>query len=189
MTVVLYFTVSAIISLLLFAVLLLLAIARKSMPLIYGSIIAFFLACILGATAFYQFSYKSYKAVTKAMRPRTGMEIYTALFGKPQYDCVKVTAYQDQVIPKVDYAILLQFETCPKELNRLLAQYKYTIEKQATTNLDAVSGMATGNDWFHPQSLGDSVWVCRYTVDTGRRELTAYISTDSTKVFYIDVLD
>ncbi len=48
---------------------------------------------------------KTYNKVTDTCKPRTGDEIYNALFDKRQTDCVKILNYQDQVIPKIDYAI------------------------------------------------------------------------------------
>src|SRR5690606_39355592 len=65
---------------------------------------------------------KTYNKVTETLSPRTGDEIYDALFDKRQTDCIKILNFQDQVVPKIDYAIWLHFETCPDELKRILSE-------------------------------------------------------------------
>ena len=101
----------------------------------------------------YQFVTKSYKKVADILKPRTDDEIYNALFGKRKFDCVNVLNKQDQVIPKIDYAIWLQFETCPEELKRILSQHEFTSEKISTSGLEVDGPSANEN------GLIQQVWV------------------------------
>ena len=73
------------------------------------------------------------------LKPRTGDEIYSALFGKTNNSCLKVLNQQDQIVPKIDYAIWLHFKTCPNELNRILQLHNFKTEKQASKDWHATS--------------------------------------------------
>jgi hypothetical protein len=144
-------------------------------------------ASLAGLTG-YKFVTKSYNKITRTLKPRTGTEIYNSLFGNPKLDCVKVLNSQDQVIPKIDYAIWLYFETCPKELNRILNLHSFSSETISTKGLE-IDGPSANEKWFEPASLGDSILVFTYKKDHYGNGQTIYSSVDSTKVFCIDVLD
>jgi hypothetical protein len=148
-------------------------------------IIAFF--ALAGWTG-YRVARKSYTTISKSFTPRTGDEIYDALFDRRKFDCVKVLNKQDQVVPKIDYAIWLEFETCPEELKRILSQHEFVSEKISTTGLEA-DGPSANEKWFNPSGLGDSILVFRYKKDEYGNGQTIYSSLDSTKAFCIDILD
>jgi len=128
---------------------------------------------------------KSYHKLVAVTRPRTGAEIYTALFGRPQAACVQVLHQQDQVVPKIDYAIWLQFETCPKEVKRILGLHHFARQKQATAGWNT-SGPAAHDNWFKPESLGGSILVFTYRRNNYGSGQTLYSSVDSTRVFCVD---
>ncbi len=133
--------------------------------------------------------YKVIVRVQHAFTPRTGMQIYTALLGKPEYDCVKVINQQDQVIPKIDYAIWLYFETCPKELSRVLARHSYTVKPYFLTHTHSDDTSSYVN-WFQPDLLqGDSARIFEWRSEDQRNISTLYVSWDSTKVYCQDILD
>jgi hypothetical protein len=67
-----------------------------------------------------KFAEKTSAKITQMSSPRTGEAIYEALFDKSPFDCVKIVNFQDQIVPKMDEAIWLRFETCPNELKRIL---------------------------------------------------------------------
>lgn len=123
--------------------------------------------------------------LVNALKPRTGSEVYAALFGSKQATCVKVLHCQDQVVPKIDYAIWLQFETCPQELKRLLALHNFTGQKQAGAGWNTTA-LAAPESWFKPESLGDSVLVFTYRKDNYGAGQTLYTSADSTRAFCVD---
>ena len=143
---------------------------------------------LTGWTAF-KFVSKSYNKVTETLKPRTGDEIYDALFDKRQTDCIKVLNYQDQVVPKIDYAIWLNFETCPSELKRILSRHDFTVEKLSTTKWDGKIPYGETLDWFNPTKLGDTVMVYEYSTNNSRNIQTIWTNLDSTKVFVRDILD
>lgn len=132
---------------------------------------------------------KSYNRFAETLKPRSGDEIYDALFEQRETNCVKILNYQDQVVPKIDYAIWLEFETCPQELKRILSQYEFTTEKRSTTKWDPTISFGKSLEWFKPKTLGDNIIIYEYSSDDGRRIQTIWANLDSTKVFVRDVLD
>lgn len=130
---------------------------------------------------------KSYAHLVAVGRPRTGSEIYAALFG-PLAACLKVTNKQDQVVPRIDDAIWLEFETCPAELRRILAQRKYVAMREATSNW-STDGPLAGSNWFKPEALGDSALIFRYRKDDYGNGQTIFAALDSTKAYCMDVQD
>ena len=177
----------AIVSGLLFFVflsLLLLGIFKKKRSVIISSVFTLAIAVCSSSWTFYLAVNKSYHRVTETLKPRSGKEIYTALFGKAQNDCVKVLNHQDQVIPKVDFAIWLHVEICPTELMRILKLHEFTGNIVSSVDLGA-----RGPSWFKPQTLGDSILIFVYNKDAFGNGQTIYSSHDSTEIFCKDVWD
>ena len=172
-----------------FGLLLLFGIFRKNKKLLRNSV--FVLIVFLGFAGWtgFKFVTKSYNKVADTFRPRNGDEIYDALFDKRQTDCVKVLNYQDQVVPKIDYAIWLHFETCPEELKRILTRHKFLGGKVKASSWDGKIPYVETLDWFKPTALGDSIMVYEYATDNSRNIQTIWTSLDSTKVFCRDILD
>ena len=129
--------------------------------------------------------------VKQKFKPRTGSEIYYALFGKPVDNCSKVINQKDQIVPRLDCCIWLQFQTCPKELNRIIKQQSF----KATTffSMDTTSYMPDYNPkppWWKPQVLGDSVIVLRnFNFDNPNRDIILIFARDSSNVFYCEMAD
>ncbi|MFT3912074.1 MAG: hypothetical protein QM737_21795 [Ferruginibacter sp.] len=171
-----------------FMVTLIIGIIKKNKKTIFISLAIFILFGGVAAWTGFQFARKSYNRISETFKPRTGEEIYTALFGQPQSNCLKVINHQDQVVPKIDYAIWLEFETCPQELKRILAIHHFTAEKIVSKNLFYQQPNANDH-WFSPSSLGDSIFVFKYAKDEYGNGQTFYSSLDSTKVFCVDILD
>lgn len=94
-------------------------------PVIISSIICLTLFIISGTITGYHVITKTYHKTASILQPRTGEEIYNGLFKPTKNDCIKILNYQDQVIPKIDFAIFLHFKTCPGECSRILSEYKY----------------------------------------------------------------
>jgi hypothetical protein len=171
-----------------FLALLLIGIFRKNRVKIISSLFILFIALGTSFWTAYMAVNKSYFKVAETLKPRTGEEIYSSLFGKSESDCVKILKYQDQIVPKIDYAIWLEFETCPKEMKRILNQHNFIASKVAKTEVEQ-NGPSENNQWFKPQTLGDSLLVFVYKKDDFGNGQTIYSSLDSTHVFCIDVLD
>lgn len=159
-------------------------IIRKNKNLIYGSIIVFFVFVGFAGWAGYTFLSKSYNKVAEMLRPRTGPEIYKALFGEPLVDCVKVIHYQDQVIPRMDYAIALEFQVCKKEFERLLSLQDYQMEKLATKGWSGEIPLGVDlSEWFQPKTLGDTILVFEHSSNDKQTIQTFWTSGDSSRVF------
>ena len=154
-------------------------------------ILALVLPIFLGVATWtgYTVIHRTAHKLTGALAPRTGEEIYRALFGPGQSDCVKVTHAQDQVIPRIDPAIWLQFKTCPAELQRILSLHPFDFGKVPTASW--TEGVPYGEtiDWVNPQAMGDTILVFEYARDDGKNIQTLWASTDSTQVLCRDILD
>lgn len=177
--------------LLLFILMLFIAIVRKSKRLAVWSVLLVFICVITGGITVYKMINKSYYTIKNIepgnpFKARTGKEIYIALFKKPDDDCVSVANYKDQYIPGLDCCIWLEFSTCPKELNRIIKQEKYEFQKTSSAHIN-ISGDSKKPEWWKPEQLGDSVLFFRHGYE-GRRLQQLLSSTDSTKVFYCDML-
>lgn len=171
-----------------FLVTLIVGLSRKNKKFILPTIFMF--VAFIGLTGWIGFKFvsKSYHKVTEILKPRTGDEIYDALFGKRQADCIKIINYQDQIVPKIDYAIWLYFETCPGELYRILNLHDFKTEIVSTKGWNT-SGPLANENWFKPETLGDSINVSIYNKDEYGNGQYIYSSLDSTKVFVKDILD
>ena len=134
---------------------------------------------------------KTYHKVTNAFRPRSGIEIYTALFGQPNDNCVTVTNKKDQVVPRLDCCIWLEFTTCPTELKRVISQYPYKATKHLSA--DTSSYLPTYSPrpfWWTPQTLGDSITIMQdFNFDNPNRDKVLIFSRDSSHVYYCDMAD
>jgi len=158
-------------------------IRRKKINIVIVFISLLFLSSSALWTVYLAVS-KSYNRVVAILAPRTGHEIYVALFGETKYSCLNVLNHQDQFIPKIDYAIWLYFETCPEEMKRILSRQKYEAETYSTKGWNG-----KGPNWFKPETLGDSIRVFTYRKDDFGNIQELYSSLDSTKAFCIDILD
>ena len=139
--------------------------------------------------------YTGYKIVTNTdhklyewFRPRTGEEIYNAFFCKPQTNCVKILNFQDQIIPKIDYAIWLHFKTCPEELNRVLSLKKFELKKISTKDMHS-SGPLANENWFMPELMGDSILIYDFRLDENGNGQTIFCNTEKTEAYCMDVWD
>ena len=173
---------------LVFLVTLILGFTKKDKKLKLTALLFFFAFIGLTAWTGFKFVSKTYNKVAETLRPRTGDEIYDALFDKRQTDCIKILNFQDQVVPKMDYAIWLHFETCPKELKRILSLHDFKTEVVSTSGWETNGPLAHEN-WFKPETLGDSILVFTYNKDEYGNGQYIYSSLDSSKVFVIDILD
>jgi hypothetical protein len=174
---------------LIFFVTLILGLIKKNKQLKLISLVIFLVFLSLTGWTAFKFLSKSYYKVSEILKPRTGDEIYDSLFGKRDTDCVKILNHQDQVVPKIDYAIWLHFETCPKELKRILSKHNFTAEKLPTDNRNGKIPYGETLGWFNPMTLGDTIMVYEYSTNDSRNIQTIWTNIDSTKVFVRDVLD
>lgn len=177
------------ISFLIFLVFLIFGSIKKKKNLIITSIVILFISISTGIIGIftitkktYHITKKVYNEVSELRKPRSGIEIYESLLGKPETDCVKILNYQDQTAPIIDYAILLHFKTCPKELNRILARKEFEFEKIKT------SEQPSDENWFKPEKMGDSILTFKY-YDTNGNGQEIYSSKDSTEVYLRDILN
>ena len=163
---------------------LLIGLWKKKSNLMKVAISVLLLSFATGGYTVYVLAYKTYHA----LQPRTGEAIYAALFGTPVSNCVKVLNYQDQVVPKIDYAIWLHFKTCPDEMKRILSENNYEFEKISEKDTQS-NGPSANNKWFKPELLGDSVLTFKFKKDEYGNSQTIYLKRDSTEAYCIDVLD
>jgi hypothetical protein len=171
-----------------FLVTLILGFLKKNKKLKLTSLFVFFAFIVCASWTGYEIASKTYNKVAETFKPRNGEEIYDALFGKRQTNCIKILNYQDQIVPKIDYAIWLHFETCPPELKRILHLHEFSSDIVSTSKWKTDGPLANEN-WFKPESLGDSILVFKYNKDDYGNGQYIYSSFDSTEVFVKDILD
>ncbi|MTI29401.1 hypothetical protein, partial [Xanthovirga aplysinae] len=140
-------------------------LAKKDKKLKLIALFFFFAFLSLTGWTGFKFVSKSYNKVTEIFKSRSGDEIYDALFDKRQTDCVKILSYQDQVVPKIDYAIWLHFETCPREVERILQKHKFTESKLSIGNWNGKIPYGENLEWFNPTTLGDTIMVYEYSTN------------------------
>lgn len=174
---------------LLFMVVLILGVVKKDKTMQIISIVLFISFVASGGYTAYCFASKAYHKVDETLKPRTGDQIYDALFDKRQYDCVKVIHSRDQVVPKIDYAIWLYFETCPQEFKRLLGRHEFLVTRVAAKSFDTTIPLQEGIEWFKPASLADTIVVYEYAAANSRSIQTFWATPDSTKVYCRDIWD
>ena len=157
-------------------------LVKKRKKLIFSAILV--LVLFFGTAAWTGFTIvkKSVNRLQEAVAPRTGEEIYAVLFGNPGASCVNIIDHQDLVVPVIDDAIWLHFETCPVELNRILALKEYSTTK---TPIAQSYGIPDGDvlEWFNPKAMADTILVFEHFSDDLRNSQTLWVSTDSTKVY------
>jgi hypothetical protein len=188
----------------LFIVLLFVGISQKKRKPIYIGLVFFLLAIPAGLYTSFLFAQKAYEKIKNAKienpLKRSGMEIYTGLFGKSETNCVTVINSQDAYIPKVDCCIWLEFTTCPKELARIIAKKELKpIESESGSSRDSsVAGTIKNSipnyspkpKWFVPENLGAGYITRRkYNPDDPNHDLILYFSKDSARAFYCDMAE
>jgi len=166
-------------------------IKRKNKKFVFISFSFFLLTLCTGFWIVYLFLSKSYNKVTDVFKPRSGIEIYTALFGKPVDNCIIVINKKDQIVPRLDCCIWLEFETCQKELNRIISQEHYEMKKFFSADTTSyVPSYDPKPIWWTPHLLGDSVFVTqKYNPDNPNRDQILIFSKDSSHAFYCDMAD
>ena len=162
------------------------AIAKKKMPLFYLALLLSFVGVGTGLFAGYTFLYKSYIKISDAFKPRTGTQIYAALFDGNPNECTEVIEKQDQVVPVIDVAIYLHFKSCEAELNRILKQQQYEMSVLVKNEEDTTSN-SIDPDWFEPSKMGDSVYVYTYKKDDFGNYQSLFVSKKKHEVYCKDI--
>lgn len=164
--------------LLLFLAAMLVGIVRRSLNTVLFSVLLCLLAVGASCVAAYKFFQAAHREVKGAMKGRSAMEVYTAIFGAPGQDCVQVLDYFDPKIPLMDDQMSICFKACPAEVRRILSRANYTIEKQAQKE---VSVGQCCPDCFTGARFGDTV------IAGTDKDKYVFISLDSTLVYYYDI--
>ncbi len=186
-----------------FGVALGLAIVKQKSHYVIAAILTFLLTLggvastvyLVASKSIDKFSYQMNKA-SKAMEdaawereeaaltyePRLGTEIYEGIFGAPTSECVTILNSKYKNDFEYEYDIWLHFETCPEEIDRIIAQQVYEIATESTAGWDT-SGPLEEDNWFKPELLGDKVSVYISSDDYGD-EQTLYVNLEKTEVYF-----
>lgn len=159
---------------------------RKKLFIISGSI--FIGALLLGGFTAFQLAKYLYQHALAFLTPRSDLEIYVALLGKPESDCVTILHAQDQVVPRLDPGIFLHFTACPEECGRILSEFEYRKE-HITGDFILSAPNASHLEWWQIQNLGDTIQLFEYSFDGPNHFRRLWISMDSTEVYLADFLD
>lgn len=174
-----------------FLIFIILGVKKKNKRSVFISIFFLLLTLITCFWVLYLFLTKSYNKVAEVFRPRSGIEIYSSQFGKPTENCVSVINKMDQIVPRLDCCIWLEFKTCPKELNRIILQEPYKMKKYLSLDTTLyIPNYSPKPLWWTPHILGDSIFVMRkYNPENPNRDKVLIFSKDSSHVFYYDMAD
>ncbi len=153
------------------------------------SLVFLFVFFVLISWSCYQFLSKSYQNVKEVITPRTGDEIYDTLFDTRKSNCVQILQYQDQVIPKIDYAIWLHFRTCPSELKRILSKHRFSKEVVTSPSTSLSIPQYKNIKWFNPLSLGDTILIYEYVNERRSNIQTIFTTPQGNEVFVRDIFD
>jgi len=171
-----------------FLYLLITGLLKKRGKNISWSLVFLLLSIFTGGWSGYLVFKKTRNTVKELLRPRNGIEIYTALFDAPVNNCVEVTNKRDQAVPRLDCCIWLEFNTCPPELNRIISQHPYEVSRFSAKDTLYMADFYERPQWWKPGSLGDSVIVLHYS-DNPSRVRSIFMNRDSAHVFYCDRAD
>lgn len=174
-----------------FLIFLILGITKKKSKWFITSGICLVLAFFTGFFMLFSVLLKTQDKIITAMRPRTGQSIYNALFGVPAKPCVQVKRYKDQVVPRLDCCIWLEFNTCPEELQRIIKQQSYQNQQHAAA--DSSSYLPSYSDrpvWWEPWDLGEKLNSLQH-IDPADPNHAQYLlfSIDSTRGYYCDMAE
>jgi hypothetical protein len=174
-----------------FLALLIIGLVRKKRTNLLFSIAFLLLTFIGGFYVLYLVATKSANRISAMGKPRTGIEIYTALFDRPAYGCVEVMNKMDQTVPRLDCCIWLEFKTCPIELNRIINRESLVPPIYQYSDTSAfIPNYSPRPVWWNPHLLGDSVVVLqKYDPDDPNHDQILIFSRDSTHAFYCDMAD
>ncbi len=134
--------------------------------------------------------YLLFIAVACCSCSRSGSNIYTAVFGKPTENCVKVINSTDQMVPRLDCCIWLEFRTCPNELRRIARmQYYISLYIAATDTRDYGTVLGAEPDWWKPYVLGDTIYYLTDITPQSTEVHYLLFAKDSTHALYCDMAD
>lgn len=160
---------------------------KQSKNVVIISVAVFF--CFIGMSGFtiYKMAARSVHAITNYLKPRSGPDIYKALFDSPTSSCLQVIDYRDQVIPKIDDAIWLHFKTCPVELKRIVSMHDFDVQRMPSKSM-AMNDKGR-NNWFTPEQLGDTIIIYTYKKNEYGASQIIYSNRDQTEAYCIDALE
>ena len=134
---------------------------------------------------------KGINALSTFYQPRTGEKIYSVLFGPSVTNCSKIINLTDQIVPRLDCCIWLEFQTCPAELRRIIALQNYTSTTFRSGDLDQhLPGYSPRPDWWKPAKLNSTITLLQsYKPENPNRDKILIFAADSTHVYYCDMAD
>lgn len=183
-----FFTIG---SFLVFIILTITGLIKKKKKNLIPAVIFLLLTICSGSWVLYNLISKSYNRISGSFRKRTGLEMYSALFGNPSEACLTVLNQQDQYIPRIDCCIWLEFRTCAAELKRVAEQQQYTTIKFAANDTNNyMPGYSPIPEWWEPHRLGDTVFVMQdIDFNDPNHAKILIFSKDSTHAFYCDMAE
>lgn len=164
-------------------VLLIWAILARKFSILYVALGILALAGLAAAMAMYRLAERSVDELRNLATPRTGEQIYDALFGPATDACVRIIAFDDAVIPKLDNVIHLHAYTCPAEVRRILASATYTADSTAAYAADDSPAR------FATALLGSDAITLQATLLDGEHWRTIHLRSDSSALIVHDIAD
>lgn len=181
MTVITWVAVAAV-AFILFVVFLLLGIVRKKVWMVIASVLCVGVGMLAGSAAFIRASSVAINAVTEAAADRTAEEVYASEFGRGN-NCVQVIDYYDPSVTVINDKRYVCFSCCIEETRRILSQRRYDMAERPTADIVNNMNQKCCRTFFTVQRFGPTVKEC--LASEGKDAFTLYVSTDSTRIYYV----
>lgn len=166
----------------LFVVFLLLGIVRKKVWMIIVSVLCVGVGMLAGSAGFIRASSVAVRAVANAAADRTAEEVYADEFGRGE-GCAQVIDFYDPSVTLVNDKRYVCFTACNAETRRILGQRRYDVAERGTANVINNMENKCCRSFFTVERFGPTVWEC--LASEGKDAYTLYVSTDSTRLYYI----
>jgi len=124
------------------------------------------------------------------MFDRSGKKIYSYFFGQGPANCVQIFESTD-VRAIDDDRVWIHFKACPNETKRILSQLPYKCTRlrlnKETVHDEKYPFASPPPEWWTIEKLGDSCLKFEYWYTDDDYVRFAYVSPDSTEIYYNDV--
>lgn len=176
-----------------FLILLIISIFKKSKKTGVFALLPLVIFVGLAVVIAFKIYRKGKQFVTDISTARTGIEVYTDWFGKPQTNCVSIPHFFDPVIPVIDAELWLDIQTCPAEVARMIKANNF-VESDGQSDfsydfLDKITSDSLYKEWATEMYMKRWAKVYRYKdMDTNEQfPTTLLVSKDSTHAFLLDI--
>lgn len=169
--------------------LLITSLLKRSNAMVGAAILSLLIAVGTGVGAIHEANNLGPTAAIPVIVPRSGIDMYNAMFGPSVNTCVSVTHHHDRLVPGIDKAIRIRARTCAAELRRVLDIVAYNSVRGSSNGVPKPTGGAYASGDFAPEALGDSVLCHHRELTTNGPTRWIYMRLDSSEMVAVDMME